>query len=125
MITRDYHNTSPLQFFFGTNDDEFASPEDILDALQQEGASILDARSSLEIAATGKVELAGVAWFQATADELVSEALSSFPDKDAPIVIHCASGKRANAAQSVLQSQGYTNVINAGGFDRLNSVVST
>lgn len=37
----------------------------------------------------------------------------------APIVIHCATGKRSSKAKEILQNQGYVNVVNAGGFGSL------
>ena len=37
----------------------------------------------------------------------------------APIVIHCASGMRAGKAKEILEAQGYTNVLNAGGYSGL------
>lgn len=35
------------------------------------------------------------------------------------MVIHCASGKRADKAAQVLEELGYKNVVNAGGFSEL------
>lgn len=37
----------------------------------------------------------------------------------APVVIHCASGMRGTKAKEILEGQGYTNVVNAGGFKDL------
>ncbi len=37
--------------------------------------------------------------------------------KDAPIYLYCARGGRAEAARQRLQTQGYTNVTNAGGLE--------
>jgi hypothetical protein len=34
----------------------------------------------------------------------------------APVIIHCASGRRAVKAEQVLKSKGYTKVYNAGGL---------
>jgi len=41
------------------------------------------------------------------------------PDRTTPIIVYCAAGGRAQAALQVLQSMGYTNVINAGGYASL------
>lgn len=38
-------------------------------------------------------------------------------DKDAKIVVYCAVGGRAGKAKAALESLGYTNVENGGGFD--------
>jgi rhodanese-related sulfurtransferase len=43
----------------------------------------------------------------------------------APIVIHCASGKRATKAKEILQNQGYANVVSAGGFGSLGYLQET
>jgi molybdopterin/thiamine biosynthesis adenylyltransferase/rhodanese-related sulfurtransferase len=41
------------------------------------------------------------------------------PDKDQPIIVHCASGFRSAFAAKTLKDLGYTNVVNlAGGFNR-------
>ena len=37
------------------------------------------------------------------------------PDKDAPLILCCASGARSGAACDWLQQQGYTQVSNGGG----------
>ncbi|MBA3655142.1 MAG: molybdopterin-synthase adenylyltransferase MoeB [Actinobacteria bacterium] len=40
-------------------------------------------------------------------------------DKDAPVIVHCASGFRSAFAAKTLQDLGYTNVVNlAGGFNK-------
>eukprot|EP00929_Paragymnodinium_shiwhaense_P012996 TRINITY_DN120862_c0_g1_i1.p1 TRINITY_DN120862_c0_g1~~TRINITY_DN120862_c0_g1_i1.p1 ORF type:complete len:174 (-),score=32.46 TRINITY_DN120862_c0_g1_i1:239-703(-) len=36
-------------------------------------------------------------------------------DKDEPIIIHCKSGGRTPPCKQFLESQGYTNVVDAGG----------
>ncbi|MGK9047566.1 rhodanese-like domain-containing protein [Stutzerimonas chloritidismutans] len=41
------------------------------------------------------------------------------PEKDTPVVLYCRSGRRASEAQDVLEKLGYTQVINAGGYDEL------
>ncbi|MGB7348028.1 MAG: rhodanese-like domain-containing protein [Pirellulaceae bacterium] len=41
--------------------------------------------------------------------------------KDAKIVIYCAVGGRAGTAKTALEKLGYTNVINAGGFDDIKT----
>jgi rhodanese-related sulfurtransferase len=44
-------------------------------------------------------------------------------DKDAEIVLCCASGMRASAAKQNLEKMGYTKVINAGSWTKLRTVV--
>jgi phage shock protein E len=45
--------------------------------------------------------------------ELMSgtEKLTSIA-KDAPIILYCLSGSRSNVSKNVLESMGYTNIIN-------------
>lgn len=40
-------------------------------------------------------------------------------DKDRLIVLYCCSGNRSGQAYKYLQSQGFTNLHNAGGFEEL------
>ncbi len=42
-------------------------------------------------------------------------------DKDRQINLYCRSGARANIALQILNSLGYTNVTNFGGYKRLKS----
>ena len=43
-------------------------------------------------------------------------------DKDKVIVLYCRSGNRSAKAYQYLQSQGFTNLHNAGGFEELKHV---
>jgi phage shock protein E len=40
--------------------------------------------------------------------------------KDRPVITCCASGARSSSAKSILQSNGFTNVYNGGGWISLN-----
>jgi phage shock protein E len=40
-------------------------------------------------------------------------------DKNAPVVLHCAKGGRAEKAKAQLEAAGYTNVVNGGGLNDL------
>lgn len=40
-------------------------------------------------------------------------------DKSRPVVVYCASGRRAGKAKAMLDAVGYTNVVNGGGLDDL------
>jgi len=44
------------------------------------------------------------------------------PDRNTTIVLYCRSGRRSSAAQDLLQELGYTQVINAGGYDELREL---
>ena len=39
--------------------------------------------------------------------------------KESSITLYCRSGRRAEMARQTLEKLGYTNVINAGGYDQL------
>lgn len=38
------------------------------------------------------------------------------PNKDAPVIVYCAKGLRAAKSKEILEAQGYTNVLNVGGY---------
>jgi rhodanese-related sulfurtransferase len=40
--------------------------------------------------------------------------------KDKPVITCCASGMRSSSAKSILQSNGYSEVYNGGGWSSLN-----
>ncbi len=49
--------------------------------------------------------------------EIAQEIGDVASDKDAKIVLYCASGARSGKAKEVLDELGYTHVENAGGYD--------
>ena len=51
----------------------------------------------------------------------ISKVLSA--DKSKPIVVFCASGIRSKMAQATLIKNGYTRVVNGGGFSQLRKRV--
>lgn len=79
--------------------------------VRENGALLLDVRSSAEFAAghvSGAVNIA---------HSLIASSQSLLPtDKSSPIVVYCLSGHRAQVAQQSLKSLGYTTVINAGSY---------
>lgn len=98
----------------------FASPEEIKMALSKEDTHVLDVRTLDEISATGRLQ--HVKWTQIDGTPSECPGLNAAPEKfvqnkDATVVIHCRSGRRANKAKEVLESHGYSNVMNGGGYD--------
>jgi phage shock protein E len=46
----------------------------------------------------------------------VFDRLSEFGDRAKPVVVYCATGSRSAYAARVLRSEGFVDVINAGGL---------
>lgn len=85
---------------------------DMLPALRQQGATLVDVRSDAEFAggnAPGTVNI--------PLPEL-GRRLSEIP-KNAPVVVCCASGTRSGMARLLLKKNGYTQVFNAGRWSNL------
>jgi rhodanese-related sulfurtransferase len=102
---------------------DVASENDLRQALQNPATTVVDARSLAELQASDYYRCEGhCRWVHAPASKvdaplLTIAAASLIPDLDAPVVIYCVLGFRAAASQRVLRAAGYTNVLNAGGFD--------
>lgn len=47
----------------------------------------------------------------------ITHIVNHVPDKNMSISVYCKSGARATQAKSILESMGYTNVTNIGGFN--------
>src|SRR6478735_6876931 len=78
--------------------------------LVKDGAIILDVRSKSEYAGghiQGSMNIPV---------EYLEENLSRLKDKNKTVITCCASGIRSARAKGILQSNGYTNVINGGGW---------
>jgi phage shock protein E len=98
----------------------FASKDEVKAAAAKPNAVFLDVRGEAEIAAAslnvGKPVILATC---TSVDDC--PALNQLPkDKDTPVIVFCASGKRASNAQQVLESKGYSNVLNAGGLSDLD-----
>lgn len=85
--------------------------------LVKDGAVILDVRSKGEYAGghiRGSINI--------SLDTLTSN-LSKLKDKNKPIITCCASGMRSASAKNILQSNGYTQVHNGGGWYGLQNKI--
>jgi rhodanese-related sulfurtransferase len=110
-------------------DIELATRDAVTTALRDPRTVILDARSWEEIekadGAYLKPRLTGQRWMQVAgctpqeAPLLKLAAKSMLPDPSAPVVVYCASGKRAARARQTLLDQGYADVLNLGGTKEL------
>jgi phage shock protein E len=98
----------------------FASREEIKIALSRDSTDVLDVRTLDEIAAAGHLQ--HPKWTQIEGTPSECPDLNAAPEKfvqnkDATVVIYCRSGRRAGKAKEVLESHGYSHVLNAGGYD--------
>jgi rhodanese-related sulfurtransferase len=85
--------------------------------LVKDGAIILDVRSKSEFAGghiKGSINI--------SVDQLAIN-LHQLKDKTIPIITCCASGMRSATAKSILQSNGFTQVHNGGGWVSLQSKI--
>ena len=111
---------------------DVAPADAIRRALADPSTTLVDARSVGEIEQHGYYSNnnnnAHHRWVHAEATPqnaplLQVAAAALLPDKEAPVVIYCASGIRATTCKNVLEQQGYTNVLNAGGLADLKQAV--
>jgi phage shock protein E len=108
----------------------FASPMDILAAMKRSDSVLLDVRRDDEISETGKVTGAGK-WATTPCTPSACPTLAMDPtqfvgkSKDTPIVLYCRSGRRAVKAKEILVGSGYTDVMNAGGYDDMMDLLKT
>lgn len=85
--------------------------------LVKDGAIILDVRSKGEYAdghIKGSINI--------SVDQLSSN-LHKLKDKTKPVITCCASGMRSATAKSILQSNGFIQVHNGGGWSSLQSKI--
>lgn len=78
------------------------------------GALLVDVRTASEYA-QGHLENA----LLIPHDQIVARAGELGDDKTRPIVLYCRSGNRSSQAKKALDALGYTNVMNAGGYEGL------
>lgn len=98
-----------------------AAPEQIKEALANPKTTVVDARKIDEILEAGYLKTPNNQWVHApcTLEEcpLLSVAAESLiRDPQDPVVVYCASGKRAQVGKEFLESAGYKFVLNAGGY---------
>ena len=86
------------------------APAEFKSAMQELGAVVVDVRTPGE-REQGYIEGSeNIDWNSGT---LVDKMAST--DKDAPVLIYCASGGRSNRAMEALQKAGFTNVKDLAG----------
>lgn len=89
-----------------------------LHSLAQPGAVLVDVRSAAEFASGA---LPGARLIPHA--EIALRIGEVAPDKNTPLVLYCRSGKRSSVAQDRLRELGYTQVINAGGYEQFKAAL--
>jgi phage shock protein E len=75
-------------------------------------AVLIDVRSVEEFSAGA---LAGAINIPHT--EIGEKISSAVPGKETPLYLYCRSGRRVQIAMEILKKQGYSNLVNLGGFE--------
>lgn len=57
-------------------------------------------------------------------DQMESRYKELLSHKNKSVVLYCRSGRRSGIAKEILEKEGFTRVINAGGYRRLKDVLS-
>lgn len=88
-------------------------------AALQKGGRLIDVRTPDEfrsghLAAAVNIPLA----------DLQERVVREFPDKDTPLLLHCASGARSAAGRRVVAGLGYHTVLNLGSYSRAAKLVA-
>lgn len=128
QVVPSYHQRSFLNMnflsdmFYGLRSSSlgFASKEEIKAAALNPKAVFLDVRSQAEIDSASLETNKPVVHATCSSPDACPALLYLPKDTEAPILVFCASGKRASNAKQVLESKGYTNVLNAGGLGDLD-----
>jgi len=125
---RTFTASSPVPLAMAAPGVEMSPKEEILAALSNPETTVVDARSIGELDQNGFYTPPTARWVHAEATKteaplLTVAAETLIPDKEAPVVIYCGSGIRATTCKKVLEEQGYTNVMNAGGLADLNEIL--
>lgn len=87
-----------------------SKPLSLDDVLKQDQPLLIDVRSPGEFAqghVPGSINIPV---------NQIDDIAKAIPSKDAPVVLFCASGGRSGSAIRQLKRQGYTGLVNGGGF---------
>lgn len=101
---------------FGAINPSYAqlSVETVQEQIAQQQALLLDVRTAGEYA-QGHLEQAKLLPY----DEISSGISALTEDKNQLIYVYCRSGRRSGIAKQTLESLGFTNVHNIGGYEQL------
>lgn len=87
--------------------------------LQSAGAPLIDVRTAPEFQSGS---LPGA--IHIPLDRIRDELPRRFPDRGAPILLHCASGTRSGLARAWAMGLGYRNVHNLGSLGRARAILA-
>lgn len=96
-----------------------AAPDDAVAALR-EGALVIDVRTAGEYAAQSIPGVTNVPM-----DRIEKEIAALAPDRNRPILLHCASGIRSASACAALKRMGYTRVQNLGSLSSAREILTS
>mmetsp|Transcript_23396 Transcript_23396/g.38725 ORF Transcript_23396/g.38725 Transcript_23396/m.38725 type:complete len:106 (-) Transcript_23396:430-747(-) len=102
---------------------DISTPEEVKKAAEHPDTLILDVRTveELQESSLQTRDFKHAACQLQECSDLMSRAEELFPNKTATIIVFCRSGRRAGKAKEMLQSKGYTSVLNAGGLSDLSA----
>lgn len=86
--------------------------------LRDEGGRVIDVRTASEFEAG---HLPGA--INIPLGELTGRIASAAPDKNQPLLLHCASGARSAAAVKILRDLGYPRAVNVGSYSRARALL--
>ena len=92
---------------------------DAVRQLRADGGRVVDVRTAAEFQAghlPGAVNI--------PLSELSERIATVAPDKNTPLLLHCASGARSGAARKILEGLGYTRAVNVGSFSRARKLLA-
>ncbi len=91
------------------------APKDNYSAMVKNGAIVVDVRTADEFK-SGHIKGA-----ENVPLDTITMGKHKFKDKQKPMILCCRSGMRSASAVSILQKQGFTQVVNGGGWHTLQS----
>ena len=90
---------------------------DAVKQLRAAGGRVIDVRTAAEFQAGHLPDALNV-----PLGELAERIAAIAPDKDQPLLLHCASGARSASAAKILKGLGYTRAVNVGSYSRARAL---
>lgn len=96
-----------------------AKPDEVKQLLA-EGGRVIDVRTTAEYEAGHLPQAVNV-----PLGELSERIAAVAPDKNQPLLLHCASGARSASAAKILMGLGYTRAVNVGSYSRARALLAS